>query len=87
MNASFFSGPRLAALLLLLLLPGGARAQAPAFDRAVGCGQPASGSFYAPYRLRVNALKFDHMPPRSQKALHYFRNTKTKRFDELQKCL
>ena len=57
MNVACFSVPRLAALLLLLLLPGWAvvRAQAPAFDRAVGCGQPASGSFYVPQRLAVDA--------------------------------
>ena len=64
MNNSLPSGPRrprpVAPFLLLLvwlLLPGGAlvRAQAPAFDRAAVCGQPASGSLYVPYRLAVDA--------------------------------
>ncbi len=32
-------------------------------------------------RYRVNALKSDHMPPHSQKALYYFENIKTKWFD------
>jgi len=62
MNNSLFSGPRrprAVALFLLVwwLVPGGAvvRAQAPAFDRAAVCGQPASGSLYVPYRLAVDA--------------------------------
>ena len=34
---------------------------------------------------RVNALKSDHMSPRSQKALYNFGNIRTKWFDKLQK--
>ena len=52
--------PRQLALLLLLFclaLPAPVRAQGPgpAFDRAAGCGQPASGSTYVPVRLAVDA--------------------------------
>lgn len=64
MNNSCFLAPRIvrfAALFLLLagLLPGGLRVRAqgagPAFDRAATCGQPTTGSFYAPVRLAVDA--------------------------------
>ncbi|GAA3985838.1 hypothetical protein [Hymenobacter antarcticus] len=59
MKVTILSGSRFGGLLLLLfwLLPAPVWAQGPgpAFDRAATCGQPASGSFYVPVRLAVDA--------------------------------
>ena len=59
MTALLLFRPCQLALLLLfcLALPAPVRAQGPgpAFDRAAGCGQPASGSTYVPVRLAVDA--------------------------------
>ena len=49
------------------------------------CSDPSQHACAWSIPPRVNALKSDQVPTHSQKAFYHFENTKTKRFDELQK--